>query len=234
MILALTCPSHLNDAAVAGYYSQMTGVLAGFAFTAMIFLMTSAERVEISSNPKVRNGAVVLTLITAFVSLLITTLTYAVLAGQTSDDTIGRAATLHLVNGLTFGLAVIMLFRGVTVLMEMRDFDRVVVVTARIITVVVAPTLAMYYISNGAANTESIRSMFGRDPVCKVTPEHPLGVWLSIVLPILLIISFHARSRTLASRIPSTDWSAIASIAVLGVSVLAAIVAISQIGHPAS
>jgi hypothetical protein len=152
-------------------------------------------------------------------------LTYAVLAGQTSDDTIGRAATLHLVNGLTFGLAVIMLFRGVTLLMEMRDLDRVVVVTARIVTIVVTPTLAMYYISNGAASTESIRSMFGRVPACTVVPEDPVGMWLTIALAILLVASFHAKSRTLASRIPSADWSAVASIAVLGVSVLAAIAA---------
>jgi hypothetical protein len=225
MNLAVTCPSHLNDAAVAGYYSQMTGVLAGFAFTAMIFLMTSAERIEISRNPKVRYGAVILTLVAAFVSLLITTLTYAVLAGQTSDDTIGRAATLHLVNGLTFGLAVIMLFRGVTLLMEMRDFDKVVLVTARIITVVVAPTLAMYYLSNGAASTESIRSMFGRSSVCKIVPKHPVGMWLSIALPVLLFASFHAKLRPLARRLPSADWSSIASIAVLSVSALAAIVA---------
>lgn len=52
-------------------------------------------------------------------------------------DSQAKASTLELIDGLPFGLAAIMLFHGVTLLIEGSNVDRAVVWAARIMTVVI-------------------------------------------------------------------------------------------------
>jgi hypothetical protein len=40
MSLAFDCPTSINLPVIAGYDAQMTAVLAGFAFTAMVVILT--------------------------------------------------------------------------------------------------------------------------------------------------------------------------------------------------
>ncbi|GAA1290672.1 hypothetical protein GCM10009609_68430 [Pseudonocardia aurantiaca] len=94
-------------AQTAGFYSQLAGVLSGFAFAALLFLVTS------SSQWATRDDDLKLTLrlvVAVFVSLVLTSLSYAMLAGDTANG--GRAASIQLVVASGFisaGVALLLL-----------------------------------------------------------------------------------------------------------------------------
>ncbi|MEV4617412.1 hypothetical protein AB0J74_01690 [Asanoa sp. NPDC049573] len=67
-------PPLFDIAETSGFYAQMSAVLAGFAFTAIVVLQT---------HPRTRGGPILLGFLTAFVALLLAALTYSVLAGET-------------------------------------------------------------------------------------------------------------------------------------------------------
>jgi protein-S-isoprenylcysteine O-methyltransferase Ste14 len=94
-------------AQTAGFYSQLAGVLSGFAFAALLFLVTS------SGQWATRDDDLKLTLrlvVAVFVSLVLTSLSYAMLAGDTANG--GRAASIQLVVASGFisaGVALLLL-----------------------------------------------------------------------------------------------------------------------------
>jgi hypothetical protein len=224
MVLAADCPeTGFNIAVTSGYYAQMTGLLAGFAFTAMVVLLTPVQVGERASGGKAKDNGVLLALFTAFVCLVITTLTYSVLAGETAAR--GRAATEELTDGLPFGLAVIMLFHGVTLLMHSGNIDHSAVLIGRVITTVVAPSLTLYYLTNGAADTESIR--LASTGVCGVSRLPQIGVVLSLVLFAILTIALIPRVQAMVWRSWSwpRDHQYLVPAGVLTAGVLAAVAA---------
>jgi hypothetical protein len=117
-----SCPAesiiHFNIAATAGYYSQLTGVLAGFSFTALIFLIG----IRLDSN---RNGAVqagdalapsYMSLVASFIGLVLSSLGYAILAGATVSA--GRAASEEPVLGIGFALAGALLIYAIVLTLD--------------------------------------------------------------------------------------------------------------------
>jgi hypothetical protein len=94
-------------AETAGFYSQLAGVLSGFAFAALLFLVTNG------SGWAGRDIDLKLTLrlvVAVFVSLVLTSLCYAMLAGDTANG--GRAASIQLVAASGFisaGIALLLL-----------------------------------------------------------------------------------------------------------------------------
>jgi len=78
----LNCPGINFDITVtAGFYSQLAGVLAGFAFTALMFL--AATRVSSPERGHAFADAIRI-LVAAFISLVLTSLDYAIFAGEPS------------------------------------------------------------------------------------------------------------------------------------------------------
>jgi hypothetical protein len=134
MIETAICPGPaFNVPGTSGFYAQMTGLLAGFAFAAMVVLLTPTQNVErkiveyasrdalretragaAGATARANDNGVFLALLAAFFALVIATLTYSVLAGETLPQARGRAATEELIDGVPFGLAVMMLFHGLT------------------------------------------------------------------------------------------------------------------------
>jgi hypothetical protein len=223
MAYALVCPGLIDIAAISGYYAQMTGVLAGFAFTAMVVILSPAERDRIGDE-KQRNSGVLLTLFAAFVALLITTLLYSVLAGEKIQEARGRAATEELLNAVPFGLAVIMLFHGTTLLMHMnRRIDRTTARTAQVMTVVVIPALAMYYIASGVSDTDSARAAIAGS--CAPIRINLLGVALSIVLAVILGAFLVPRLQSQRCRRVASQHRDAVPIIVLLATVVAAVAA---------
>jgi hypothetical protein len=94
-------------AETAGFYSQLSAVLAGFAFAALLFLVTNGGQ-WIGRDVDLK---LTLRLVVAvFVSLVLTSLSYAMLAGDTSNG--GRAASIQLVVASGFisaGIALLLL-----------------------------------------------------------------------------------------------------------------------------
>jgi hypothetical protein len=220
MSLATDCPGLLNLASIAVSYAQLTGVLAGFAFTALVFVLTQAQQDEVGST-RAGRGRVLLAFFSAFVALVFASLMYSVLAGDTATEAHGRAAALELVDGVPFGLSAIMLFQGVTLLIQQRGMEPVVVWTGRVLTVVVAPTLTAYYIADGASDSETARA--AKAGFCVHGKAPTLGVVLSLVVMAILATSLIPSIRPRVPEVWARRLQAVAPIAVLVVSIGAAV-----------
>ncbi|WP_143267170.1 hypothetical protein [Amycolatopsis thailandensis] len=93
-----------NIAETAGFYSQLAGVLAGFAFAGIMVLLTARMTPSSRSTQEVQPfaGATRL-LIVSLVGLILSSLNYAILAGDLPGS--HRSASLELVSGVGFGAA---------------------------------------------------------------------------------------------------------------------------------
>jgi hypothetical protein len=111
------------DASVtAGFYSQLAGVLAGFAFTGLILLITARLSVPAGSSPTTPTrhfSAATRVLVVSFIGLVLASLNYAVLAGDTSKSR--AAAALQLISGLGFGAAGLFLVYAVSLTLDAVD-----------------------------------------------------------------------------------------------------------------
>jgi hypothetical protein len=95
---------YFNIAETAGFYSQLAGVLAGFAFAAIMVLLTARMAPSAESSEEVQpfSGATRL-LVVSLVGLILASLNYAILAGDLPGS--HRSASLELVGGVGFGAA---------------------------------------------------------------------------------------------------------------------------------
>jgi protein-S-isoprenylcysteine O-methyltransferase Ste14 len=84
----------------AGLYSQLAGLLAGFAFTALMLLATT--RASTGKRNRAFSDATRI-LVAAFLSLLLNSVSYAVLAGDPGTD--GRTASEEPILGVGFAIA---------------------------------------------------------------------------------------------------------------------------------
>jgi hypothetical protein len=95
---------HFDIAQTAGFYSQLAGVLAGFAFAAIMVLLTArmAPPTKPESEVQPFSGATRL-LVVSLMGLILASLNYAILAGDSPGT--HRSASLELVGGVSFGTA---------------------------------------------------------------------------------------------------------------------------------
>ncbi|MBN1250233.1 MAG: hypothetical protein JXC32_21395, partial [Anaerolineae bacterium] len=171
----MTCPSLVDLGVIAGNYGQMTGVLAGFAFTALVLLLATTPSEQ--HLPAVRRGeGVPLSLFVAFIALVIATLLYSVLAGE-PEEARPRAATVELIDGVVFGLAVLMLLQGVSMLMYGARIEKPAMIVSCTLTVVIIPALAMYFISQGVSDMVAARgALEGRGHGRSEIVDHGVGL----------------------------------------------------------
>ncbi len=116
--LAATAPCGEADfdiAATASEYSKLAGLLAGFAFTALILVVTRhlADR-EITPIAHVAES-----LLAAFAALILTSVNYALLAGEREAGP--RAAAGEVFAGLGFVMAGVLLLYAVVTTLEGAD-----------------------------------------------------------------------------------------------------------------
>ncbi|MGW3959119.1 hypothetical protein ACWED2_04805 [Amycolatopsis sp. NPDC005003] len=140
----------------ASLYSQMAGVLAAFAFAAVTLVLPGMHRrASVVSKREeaadVRSDSLVLlALISAFVSLLIATLQYSVLAGERGCALIkGRAASEEFLGGVAFAFAVLLLLYAIVQLVGNSGIAGLSFHARLIVTVLGAP-LAILFLTTGA------------------------------------------------------------------------------------
>jgi hypothetical protein len=113
------CPSQqkvdwFSVATTSGLYSTVAGVMAGFAFAAVFFMITDVRRVGSATVRDVAAQA----LSAAFLALLLSAVCWAIVAGE--KETAGRAATIEVFAGCGFALAAVQLFYSLMLLIEAR------------------------------------------------------------------------------------------------------------------
>lgn len=195
----MTCPTLVDLGTISENYGQMTGVLAGFAFTALVLLLTPPQSDQRLATGR-RGEGVPLAFFVAFITLVIATLLYSVLAGE-PEASIPRAATEELIDGVIFGLAVLILLYGVSLLMRNAGIEKAAVNISRILTVVIVPALAMYFITQGAGDTVAARMSVGGASCSAVPPA--LGNWLTVALAAILGIALLPGPQKSAGRFAS-------------------------------
>lgn len=216
----MTCPPLFDLASIAGNYGQMTGVLAGFAFTALVLLMTPTQAAERAGRQRHEGGAA-LALFGGFVALVVVTLLYSVLAGDDATQARPRAATVELIDGLIFGLAVVSLLQGLCLLARNAALDGSTVAVARVMTVVAFPTLAMYFVAQGASDTVAARAAAAGKGCAAQVPA--TGAWLTGVCAVVLAGSLSAPAQQVLARYRAR-CATVAPVLVITVSVVGAIV----------
>ncbi|ROO50802.1 hypothetical protein EDC02_5660 [Micromonospora sp. Llam0] len=207
---------------IAGFYAQMTGVLAGFAFTAMVVLLSPIqvdERAEVGR----KDEQVLAALFAAFIALVVTTLNYSLLAGEPADAS-QRAHSMRLIDGVPFGMAAVMLFQGITLLLNAGRMGRLLVGTGRAFTVVIGPALAYYYLVNGTSDIETLRAAGGSEHVCEPQAAALLGQILNVVLVAVLAASTVRRLQPSRGRDLARRLSNMPAVVVLATTVIAAMV----------
>ncbi|GGS54417.1 hypothetical protein [Actinokineospora fastidiosa] len=101
-----------NFPTIAGFYSQLAGVLAGFAFAGLIALI-AAQLTRDSVASRTLYGY--LPLIAAFAGLIATSLNYAIIAGEAPAT--NRLTILEIVAGVGFAMAFLMLLHAILLLL---------------------------------------------------------------------------------------------------------------------
>jgi hypothetical protein len=137
----------------AGLYSQFAGVLSGFAFTALILLLTARLTVPGSTGPADFSSSARV-LIATLLGLILTCFNYAVIAGITASAP--RLAVLENLAGVVFAISAILLFYSVALTIDavndassVHDPDMLSVAKHLrwLIAVVIVPAVA-FFISN--------------------------------------------------------------------------------------
>ncbi|MBM2622789.1 hypothetical protein JIG36_45545 [Actinoplanes sp. LDG1-06] len=166
---------------MAENYGQLSGVLAGFAFTALVLLL-SRDR---ERRHAVRGG-VPLLLFVAFLTLIINTVMYSVLAGDSAQP---RAASAQVINGLSFGLSIAVLLQGITLLIQEAGHDRATIGVARFSTVALLPCLGLYFVLTGLTDIERARAQL--DGTCVPVAASTEGLVLCAGALVIPALSLH-------------------------------------------
>jgi hypothetical protein len=223
MFVAESCvPPAFNISTTAGFYAQMTGLLSGFAFTAIVMLLTPTQVEEDRTHPQSRAGTVFLTMFAAFFALIVSTLIYSVAAGEVISQARGRAAAEEIGDGLAFGLAVTMLFHGITLLMQAGRVQPAAIRAARTVTIVVAPALTMYYLLSGVSDIESARA--AKMPgTCPSRALQVTGLTITALVAALLMAALLIQARRPIARDWALRWQNAVPIGVLCVAIALAV-----------
>lgn len=222
--------------ATAGLYSQTCGVLAGFAFAAILLLLTADPHTRLSvSDHEVDHG--VTAFVCAFFGLILSTVEYAVLAGEPTNS--GRATLEELFFGVGFGLSALLLLYGLLHLLGISGNFRGSSGVTSAITGIFGPFVVMSFLVSGVGDVSAYRS--GHEPAtahavpCDWTMTPHLrfawGLFICAALYLLVIFGIRRRaeapqSRFLAKRLNNLPHYVVAfDIAVaFGAAVIAAIV----------
>ncbi len=135
-----------NIAITAGFYSQAAGVLAGFAFTAVLLVLTNGEIL----GSQARRAHAATSFICSFFALLLSTVQYAVLAGAAdtlskTNPNLGRAASEEVIAGASFGLSVLLLLYGTLQLLDGRSGYETPAGVSRAIVSFVGPSVVLLF-----------------------------------------------------------------------------------------
>jgi len=184
----------LNDVAFdvassAGWYSAVAGLLAGFAFVAVLLPLDH----DSSDQDERQTAHAVVVFVCAFFSLLILSLTYAILAGRTGGGAAdGIAAHEQMINGAAFGLSVLLLLFGLRAVLGAYGANRHVFDSARslvlAVTSVLGPLVLLSLQFSNALDVERYRASSGDETAC-ADLGMPAGVWVNLAITLVAALA---------------------------------------------
>jgi hypothetical protein len=193
----------------AGFHAQLTGILAGLAFTSIVLILQSSTL----SGRGAEAG--LLSFLSALITLLIAAFLYGTAAGE--ERLAGRLAIMVFLAGTASGVAVLELFYGLTWLVRAGGFPNATELIARMSALVI-PLITFVYLAITALNHINITT--GRDGVGSSVFVFMSLLSLLFVLVLLLVqlLWASARLRRLAvwcaSRLGPEPWLSLVSVGV--------------------
>ncbi|MFI5728531.1 hypothetical protein ACIA49_00305 [Kribbella sp. NPDC051587] len=215
-------------------YSQIAGVLAGFAFTALLgFLRHGASEEDGEDGPTADYtlSSVSVVLFSTITALIISAILYGILAGGLPAS--GSSFSIVFIDGPAFSLAILGMFYAIGLAASQYSHMGPMLTAVRILMGVVGPAIAMLLIATAVLDIYHFYCKFNEipnkcDDVAQLSPAEPfgLGVWLTALgLAVSIVLCFRFR-RPPAHRpvwIPTVISCVVfgtAVVAVLGVVVL--------------
>lgn len=193
----------------AGFHAQLTGLLAGLAFTSIVLVLQSGTL----SGRGAEAG--LLSFLSALVTLLIAAFLYGTAAGE--ELIAGRVAIMVLLAGSASAIAVLELFYGLTWLVRAGGFPNATEMTARM-SALVAPLMTYVYLAITALNHVSVTT--GREVAGSSVFIVSLILSLLLLLLVLLVQLTWASAALIrvavwcASRLGPEPWLSLVSVGV--------------------
>lgn len=175
-------------AAAAGWYSAVAGLLAGFAMLLPLDHETKDRGREADHSGS--NAVIVFT--SAFFSLLILSLTYAVLSGRPSTGpSLGVAAHEQQLNGAAMGLSSLLMLIGLHEVLRLyggnkRIFDSAQNLIVRV-TGLYGPIIVVAFQFSNALDVEAYRAADASHAQGACPAGAPLGVWVNLSIALAAI-----------------------------------------------
>ena len=192
-------------AASAGWYSSIAGLLAGFAFVAVLLPLDHRGSEQQDSG----TGDAVVAFVCAFFSLLILAITYAVLAGRVGEGPVaGVAAHEQMLNGAAFGAATLLLLFGLRGVLRSFGANREVFEPAQgvilVVTSVVGPAMLLALQFSNSLDVERYRLSVQTPGSGCVASGLPPGVWINLAITGLGLVAVVALA-VLHERLPRRE-----------------------------
>ncbi|MEV0719355.1 hypothetical protein [Asanoa sp. NPDC050611] len=175
----------------ASLYSQISGVLAAFAFAGLMAYLVEGDRRRPGSESDQAERPVTVSLFLTLVSLIVVAVLYAILAGGPPDSGAGYLGIM--IYGLAFALSILSMFHAITLLAERSRGLRSVTPVFRLWTSLAGPALTVLLVSS--ASLDVFFKVNGKDAstVGQLWPIRPFGLGLALTGVLLLTIGLASR-----------------------------------------
>ncbi|MFG2951869.1 hypothetical protein [Streptomyces adustus] len=163
----MDCHISFDIGATTGLLSQLTGVLAGFSFTAVVISMSraldgrSAGQTPAPDSVKESLDRAMPVMVCSFLALVVTSVSYSAISGDAANA--GRAATEELVCTLAASVSTILMFYSIVLLLEVAEAWDAAGHGRRVLGQFVT-LLSFGYICNGLSDYNDVRFRDGAQP----------------------------------------------------------------------
>ncbi len=198
------CPTEMpyEIPLVARSYASFAGILAGFAFAAVVQTLTRP------SEKRDEDAHAVVALMSAFFGFLLASLLYAVLSAENPTAVVeGRAATEEVLAAVVLGFAALTLLYGIVVMIDSRDLTNAAE-GARFMVGVPVPALVTLQVALAGGDTDIARLVAAgvKGQPCSLAAYNTfsiMGVYApSAIVLALSLTAWFIRDRFSRTRIP--------------------------------
>jgi hypothetical protein len=218
----------VNITGTAQMYSQIAGVLAGFAFTALLGFLRSGTKLAdeqggLSANYTLRSVSLVL--FSAMTALIISAVLYGILAG--GEDASGSSFSAVVIDGPSFSIAILGMFYAIGLAATPYPHLDAMLAAVRVIVGVVGPAVALVLVDTAVLDIYHYRcGFYSPSSTCneaaQLRPDHPYGFGLSLTLlgfivSMVVLFRFRKPPATIPMWVPTVTGSIILGAAVMSV-----------------